>query len=178
LLTLRKDHLDRLRQARRCRDGECPAGAAVHLPLIGRRRAPQVLTRAEPGGSSTGREVLIESFRARERVALANLGAAAGGESLCALSRGGISVPAAKYHEGAACALAEARRAVQAADGGPGGTRAARTALLDVLARWRAQSVTTGRTGPGWTSYLTGGLDALEQMVDGDAGPDGPDTRD
>lgn len=146
----------------------------MHLPLIGRRRTPQVPTRAEPDGSSTGREVLTESLRAREGVALANLGAAAGGESLCALSRGGVSVPAAKYHEGAACALAEARRAVQAADG----TLAARTALLDVLARWRAQSVTAGRTGPGWTSYLTGGLDALEQVVDGDAGPDGRDARD
>lgn len=37
--------------------------------------------------------------------------AVAGGLSLCSLSRQGATVPAAKYHEGTAAALAEARRA-------------------------------------------------------------------
>src|SRR5659263_668706 len=45
LRTLRKDHLEWLRHARRRRDGERSAGPAVHLPLIGRRHPPQVPTR-------------------------------------------------------------------------------------------------------------------------------------
>ena len=125
----------------------------------------------------TVREVLIESFRTRERAALVDLGAAVGGRSLCALSREGTSVPAAKYHEGTAAALAEARRAVQTVPDGPGGSHVARAALLDVRARWRTQSRTIGRTGLDWTSYLTGGLDALEQMLDDDGGLDALDAR-
>jgi hypothetical protein len=115
----------------------------------------------------TAREALIESVRARELAALASLGAAADGRSLCSLSRSGTSVPSAKYHEGAAFALAEARRAVQAIAAGSHEEREAQLAMLEIRARRQAQSDTVGRTGPDWTSYLTGGLDALEQIVDG-----------
>jgi len=87
------------------------------------------------------------------------------------MSREGAAVPAAKYYEGAAAALAEARRAVEAAVDGPDGAHAARAAFLDVRARWRTQSRTIGRTGEAWTGYLTGGLDALEQLI-GDGGLD------
>lgn len=149
----------------------------MHLPLIGRRYTPQVNTGDGRGDASTARERLIESFRVRERAALVSLGAAAGDRSLCSLSREGSSVPAVKYHEGAAVALAEARRAVQAVADGPDGARAARAALLDVCARWRAQTGTIGRTGPDWTGYLAGGLQALEQMVD-DEGRAARDARD
>ena len=109
----------------------------------------------------TPREVLIESVWVRERAALASLGAATGGASLCSQSRAGTSVPAVKYHEGAASALAEARRAVPAVAEGPGAALAARTVLLEIRARWRAQSGTPGRTGPSWAGYLTGRLLSL-----------------
>lgn len=125
----------------------------------------------------TARDVLIESFRARERTALADLVAIAGGQSLCSLSRDGATVPAAKYHEGAVAALGESRRAVEAVVDGPDGEHAARAALLDVRARWRAQSRSIGRTGPSWTGYLTGGLDALQQMIDHDGGIDALDAQ-
>jgi hypothetical protein len=123
------------------------------------------------------RHVLIESFRACERAALADLAAIAGGRSLCSISRQGAPVPAAKYHEGTAAALAEARRAIEALSDGPDGGQPARAALLDVRAHWLAQSRTRGRTGPDWTGYLAGGLDDLEQMIDNDGGPDALDPR-
>ena len=104
------------------------------------------------------RHVLIESFRACERVALADLAAIAGGRSLCSISRQGAPVPAAKYYEGTAAALAEARRAIEALSDGPDGGQSARAALLEVRANWLAQSRTRGRTGPDWTGYPTGGL--------------------
>ena len=123
------------------------------------------------------RQVLIESFRACERAALEDLDAIAGGRSLCSISRQGAPVPGAKYHEGAAAALAEARRAIEALSDGPDGGLSARAALLDVRARWLAQSRTRGRTGPDWTGYLTGGLAALEQLIDDDGGLDEIDSR-
>ena len=121
-------------------------------------------------------EVLIEPLRARERRALSDLAAVAGGRSLCSMSREGAAVPAAKYYEGAAAALAEARRAVEEAVDGPAGAQATRAAFLGVRARWRTQSHTMGRKGLDWTGYLTGGLDALEQMI-GDGGLDAFDTQ-
>lgn len=123
------------------------------------------------------RQVLIESFRARERAALEDLDAIVGGRSLCSLSRQGAPGPGAKYYEGAAAALAEARRAIEAFDDGTEGGQSARDALLDVRDRWRAQSRTRGRTGPDWTVYLTGGLAALEQMIHDDGGLEGLDSR-
>lgn len=166
LRALRQGHLVRLRHARRCGHGQRPAGTAVHLPLIGRRHAPQAEVIEGRGEAPTTRELFIESIRTRERAALADLGAAAAGRSLCSLSRAGGSVPTVKYHEGTVAALADARRAVQAAADGPDGARAAQNCLLDVRGCWRAQSETFGRTGPAWAAYLTGGLDALDRMVD------------
>lgn len=52
------------------------------------------------------REALVATIRTRELAALQSLGVAAGGRALCSLSRAGTSVPAAKYHEGFAAALA------------------------------------------------------------------------
>jgi hypothetical protein len=116
-------------------------------------------------------------LRARERAALKDLDAIAGGRSLCSFSRQGAPVPAAKYYEGAAAALAEARRAIEGSSDGPDSGQSARAALLEVRARWLAQSRTRGRTGPDWTGYLAGGLDALEQMIDDDGGRDELDPR-
>jgi hypothetical protein len=122
--------------------------------------------------------VLIESFRALERAALADVDATAGGRSLCSISRDGATVPAAKYHEGAAAALAETRRAIEALTEGPDGGQSARGVLMDVRARWQMEAGTRGRTGPAWTGYLAGGLDALEQMINDDGGLDALDSGD
>ena len=108
---------------------------------------------------------LIESVRARELAALANLGAATGNRSLCALARSGASVPSAKYHEGAAAALAEVRRAVRAIGDDSHAARQARAAMLAIGARWQARLDTMGGAGPDWAGYLTGGLDALDQLI-------------
>ena len=117
----------------------------------------------------TPREALLGSVRVREQVALASLGVATGGASLCSPSRAGTPVPAVKYHEGAVSALAEVRRALTARADDPGAALEPRTVLIQIRSRWRAQSCTPGRTGPAWAGYLAGGLDALDLLVnDGD----------
>lgn len=133
------------------------------------------LTRAARAATDpvvTARAVVIESCRARERVALERLGAAAGGQSMCSLSRSGAGVPTAKYQEGAAAALAEARRTVASLPDGVADAEAVRAALLDVAATWRCEAGTPGRSGPDWTGYLAGGIDALDLMIDDDEGRD------
>ena len=124
------------------------------------------------------RQSLLESIQAREDVALVSLANAAGGQSICSLSRGPIPVPAVKYHEGAAAALAEARRAVRSVPDGPDAPADVRSAILDICERWWAQSRSPGRTGPSWTGYLAGGVDMMEQMVDDFAGRGEHDGKD
>ena len=116
------------------------------------------------------RQALLESIQTREDVTLVSLANAAGGQSICSLSRGPIPVPAVKYHEGAAAALAEARRAVRSVPDGPDAPAAVRSAILDICESWRAQSRSPGRSGPSWTGYLAGGVDVLEQMIEDYAG--------
>ena len=124
------------------------------------------------------RQALLESIQAREDVALVGLANAAGGQSICSLSRGPTPVPAVKYHEGAAAALAEARRAVRNVPDGPDAPAAVRSAILAIRERWWAQSRSPGRTGPSWTGYLAGGVDTMEQMVDDYAGRGEHDGQD
>jgi len=143
-----------------------------------RRRRRLLLTAGSPGDGLTDTRTLLESVRVRESEALADLVASTGGDSLCSSSRQGTAVPAVKYCEGAASALAEVRRAVEAVPDGPGGASTAYSVLLEVHARWRAQSQTTGHKGPDWAGYLAGGLDALEQMIDDDGGFDELDVQD
>jgi hypothetical protein len=144
--------------------------------LIGWRKGSRCCT-GRRGDGLIARRVLIESFRACERAALADLVAVAGGRSLGSFSRDGAMVPAVSYHEGAATALGEARRAMEALVEGPGRAPSARAALITVRARWRTQSRTRGRMGSDWTGYLSGGLDALGQMIDDDGGLDARDAR-
>lgn len=123
------------------------------------------------------RQVLIESFRAREHAALEHLDTIVGGRSLCSLSRQGAPVPSAnptKERPPPWPRLAERlkrSRTAQSAVSQHGG------ALLDVHDRWRANSRTRGRRGRDWTAYLAGGLAALDQMIDDDGGLDELDSR-
>ena len=120
-------------------------------------------------GSHTGRDMLLELILAREGLALAGLGAVVGGQSLCELSRDATPLPTAKYHEGTAAALAEARRALCSVAERPRSADRDRSVLHSIRAHWLAQSSSPGRTGPHWDSYLAGGLDALDQLVDSDS---------
>ena len=140
----------------------------MHLPLIGQPPVAQVPDDVGVGRLPTGREVLLESIQARENLALGDLGTLAGGQSLCELSRADTPLATVKYHEGAAAALAEARRAVCSVLEGPGSADTDRSALQSIRANWLAQSRSPGRTGPSWGSYLAGGLDALDQLVGAD----------
>ncbi len=64
-----------------------------------------------------------------------------------------------KYHEGAAVALADVRRAVRSTD--DDGVVAA---IGAVRASWDAQADLPGRTAPPWLDYLEGGRDALIRL--------------
>ena len=114
----------------------------------------------------SSREALSASIRARESEALDRLAASTGGQSLCAHSKGG-PVPAAKYYEGMAAALAEARRAIRRLPDVPNDDGAGQRVLAGIRARWIAQTRAPGRTGPSWAGYLAGGLDALNELVAG-----------
>ena len=143
---LRQDHLGRMRRARCQRHGRCPTRAALHLQL-------------------SSNEALTASILARESEALDRLAASTGGQSLCSLSGGG-PVPATKYFEGRAAALAEVRRALRRLRDLPNDDGAdSRRALEVIRARWAAQTTAPGRTGPAWAGYLAGGLEALDELV-------------
>lgn len=106
--------------------------------------------------------------RRLERAALDRLTAAAGPASLCALSRDGTPRPAAKYHEGAAVALAQACRALDEA--APEDDAA--TTLRAVRDRGRAPA----GAGAAWAAYLDGGRDALDSLLESAPG-DRADAR-
>jgi hypothetical protein len=54
----------------------------------------------------------------------------------------------------------------------------AHAVLREIRARWRADLGTPGRAGPSWAGYLTGGLDALDQLLDDDEGHGAHDAQD
>lgn len=105
-----------------------------------------------PGGS-------IELIRAREQAALAALADATGRESLCALSRAGTPHPAAKFHEGAASALADVRRALAREPGtGPA------DAVAAARNSWDARNAGLAARQRDWAAYYAGGVDALDRL--------------
>ncbi len=95
-----------------------------------------------------------------ERAAAA-LDAAAGSTSLCSLSRAGVAMPGIKYPEGAWAALREVQRSARS--GGDVGASAA-----EVRERWRSDLAHHEERGSGadWIAYLTGGVDALDALLD------------
>lgn len=91
-----------------------------------------------------------------EAQALARLEATLGGVAMCRVDE--AAARPAKHWEGRAAALAQVRRALR---------RAAPGSEADVLRRlraeWAAQLDALG--GPAWTTYTTGGLQALEELT-------------
>ena len=111
-----------------------------------------------------------------EQAALAQLAGATGDTSLCTLARSGRSHPAAKFHEGAARAMADVRRGLRRlTDGDPTSVR------RQVTDRWLAdQEAFATRGGRDWEAYYAGGIDALERLadeVDDQPGRPGHDPR-
>ena len=95
-----------------------------------------------------------------EQAALADLAGATGDTSLCTLARSGRSHPAAKFHEGAARALADVRRGLRRAPDDPTGVR------RQVAEKWVADQEALAPRGRDWEAYHAGGLDALERLAD------------
>ena len=91
----------------------------------------------------------------------AELTAAAGGASLCSISRsGGGSVPTVKYLEGRMAALLELRRTVRrTSDDGADPVAAARTEWTTALEDLRRRDA-----GPDWLAYRAGGVDELNEL--------------
>lgn len=83
------------------------------------------------------------------------LTSAASGDSLCTLK--GVSVQAAKYHEGQVVFAKQVKKALS-------DDRA--FALSAERAKWQAANPETVRTDPGWKSYFTGGVDMGEQLAE------------
>lgn len=146
---LRQDNLDRLRPARRRRPVRSRPGPAVHLPVT----APCRPT-TDTGPAHAARA------EALQREAMTRLTATSGDQSLCTLSRDGSACSTAKYHEGAIAALAQARRALTAAE--PGADPA--DPIRAVRARWVGQAG-AGTTGAAWRAYLEGGRDGLDVLL-------------
>ncbi|HUX72010.1 MAG TPA: hypothetical protein VMV41_15940 [Cellulomonadaceae bacterium] len=123
----------------------------------------------------TGREAFLAKLQGREQLARERLSAATGHLSLCRVptASGGISravgqgapgetdlqARSAKYHEGAAVALADVRRAVRSRE-----DEGVRSAIDAVRATWDAQVDLPGRASPAWVDYLEGGRDALIRL--------------
>lgn len=116
---------------------------------------------------------LVLLVRQREQDALRRLTAATGTTSLCEDGRSGTSRPGAKYHEGAVSALAEVRRALTATrrSGAPQDGDADVALVHRVRDQWRAESART--TAPVWRTYRTGGVDALDALVEAVGTPEG-----
>jgi hypothetical protein len=113
----------------------------------------------------------LEAVAVRESEALERLDSSTGGQSLCLSAGSSGPVSAVKYHEGAAAALAEARRAIRrlpaplGEEFGAGGDGVPRLAVHEIRARWAVQSQSAGRTGRSWVAYFAGGLDALAALL-------------
>jgi hypothetical protein len=117
-------------------------------------------TRSTPEGAPRQPDEFLELVLAREQGALAALADAAGDASLCALSRAGTPHPAAKFHEGAAAALAGVRRSLRRGTGtGPS------DAVATARRRWKDQNAALATRGRDWAAYYAGGVDALDRLA-------------
>lgn len=114
-----------------------------------------------------GQEDFLAEVRSREEAATAALTQAAGNASLCALSRSGASHPAAKFHEGAAAALAQVRRLLTRQAGTPPAA-----AITSVRDDWNDQNAVLAQRSRDWAAYHAGGLEALDGLAELAPDPD------
>lgn len=126
-----------------------------------RRRGPPATTGAENGHAGPPASGgLTARLEARRSELEAELTAAAGEASLCAISRAAGSVPAAKYLEGRLVALLELRRGLSAGDDGA-------TTCTRLRATWEhgLRDVRSRAAGPDWLAYRAGGVDELTELA-------------
>jgi hypothetical protein len=194
LQPLWQGHLVRLRDARRRRDGERRAVAALHLPLIHRRSVGAQRAVADPSSVLTGREAFLVKLQAREQMARERLSAATGHLSLCRVPTGLAGTVDTVGTVGAAGTgdLGGTDRQVRPGETGTQRRSAkyyegAAVALADVRravrstgddgvvaaidavrASWDGQADLPGRTAPSWFDYLEGGRDALIRLEEED----------
>ncbi|MCB1002087.1 MAG: hypothetical protein KDB40_22525 [Acidimicrobiales bacterium] len=131
------------------RDGSLRTAADATRPTLADATRPTLAGQAP-------HDPVIEALDRRRDTIEQDLAAAAGGASMCAISRVAGSVPAAKHLEGRLAAVGELRRAVRR-----GG--AVDDATIDLLVEWRAQleRARAGGMGPDWIAYRAGGVDEL-----------------
>jgi hypothetical protein len=98
---------------------------------------------------------LADLAERRKRVERA-LTSAAGGASLCSISRSAGPVPGVKYLEGQMAALMQLERAVRRGDD-------LVSTPTEILDQWRARLDGARRRGmsPDWIAYYAGGVDEL-----------------
>ena len=82
------------------------------------------------------------------------LTSAASGDSLCTLK--GVSVQAAKYHEGQVVFAKQVKKAL---------SDDPTVALGGVRQKWQSSNSESLRLDTGWKSYFTGGVDMAEQLA-------------
>lgn len=120
------------------------------------RQAPSTRHQPAAEGPADADADLLES---RLTALEAELTAAVGSESLCAISRTAGSVPAAKYLEGRLAALMALRRSVRG-----GNDLAASLAALGAEWRRGLENVMARDAGPDWRAYRAGGVDELADL--------------
>lgn len=116
--------------------------------------------------SRTLLDTLLSAVDERRTQALYRMEAEVGSTGLCTISRAGHSVPALKYDEGAASALADLRRALRYAE--PDVDEATLlAAIAEVRETWRhAPAHRLAHASRDWQAYATGGEDALSALLD------------
>ena len=98
----------------------------------------------------------------RARVVEAELSAALGDASLCAVSKTAGQVPAAKHLEGRLAALSQLRRTV------PPAPEDVHAAIRSLRAEWQQalEHVVARDFGPDWRAYRAGGVDELTELAE------------
>jgi hypothetical protein len=89
------------------------------------------------------------------------LDGSAGGVPVCTFTKAGQPVPGIKYAEGRWAALREAQRAHARG-------QAVGDAVAAVRADWAAaaEQLRTRGAGPDWIAYRSGGVDALDELIE------------
>ncbi|MCU0295725.1 MAG: hypothetical protein MUD05_06655 [Candidatus Nanopelagicales bacterium] len=116
--------------------------------------------------AATPHATLLVTVEQRRTQALMRMEAEVGSKSLCTISRAGLSVPALKYDEGAASALADLRRVLlNTADDADESDLLA--AIAGVRDAWRhSPAHRLAQSNEEWNAYATGGEDALSSLLD------------
>jgi hypothetical protein len=135
------------------------------------RRRRQFRKHRRPGGDERAasgapeppppqRCALAAAVEARRATVERDLAAAAGGASLCSISRSGRPVDGVKYLEGQAM-LTELLRGLRSAPGTDG------EVLTEVAQQWRAalNDAVQRELGGGWIAYRSGGSDEADELL-------------